>query len=376
MTSEQGRECARKTHRWSERTLERLSLGRFLALFGTVVAGAGLGSAALASARLDAAIDRLHEEMTLRALARDDLTLPDRGTFAIAIKAHCRLLETRSPKSALRAERMAWVDYSRPSTEKRLYLFDLERGELLHQTYATHGVGSVPRVELSIKEGAGDQARSLSLIRYVRSRETRFFSNRAGSNQSSVGAAIAEAQPYFSTTFHSLALRMNGVDPALNSNLLPRAVVFHAWGYTGEMARMGYLPSSQGCLMFPSSDTFEGASDVDVNRLMIAELERVPVYLYHPRLVDQALNEREYAADLLDYESLKEGLASRIEEEGLQARRRELETALERQWLKRAVETRAYFERGSKFIGREPEDESRCLSRLGYMPHSGLESRP
>jgi hypothetical protein len=325
----------------------------------TALLSLGIAPSILASERLNRAIDRLHEEMTLRALARDDLNLPDLKGFRIAVQAHCRLLEARSSlQSSLRANRFAWVDYSQPSNQKRLYLFDLARGELLHQTYATHGVESEPQVFIS----TGNR----TLLRRRGHQETRFFGRRAGSNMSSLGAAVADLEPYFSSTFQSQALRMIGLDAALNSNLVSRAIVFHAWGYTDEMARHGYLPFSQGCLMFPYSDLFEGVPNVDVNRAMISALRGVPVYLYHERLVDPALNERAWAQDLEAYESMKAELALRIEEEGLQGRRGEFEAELERQWLKKAKETRAYFSIGSRYLGQEPKDEEQCLRRWGY----------
>ena len=37
---------------------------------------------------------------------------------------------------------MAVIDYSRPSTEKRLWVFDVDRGTLLHREHVAHGQGS------------------------------------------------------------------------------------------------------------------------------------------------------------------------------------------------------------------------------------------
>jgi hypothetical protein len=319
---------------------------------------------AAASELLEGAIDRLFEEMMLRTLPRDDLSMPDRASFGIALKAQCSLLESRPEKEGLRRDRLLWVDYSQPSSRKRLYLFDLKRGELLHQTYATHGFGSIPEVEVAFQKRTGRDVRYVPLIRRRGYQESRFFSNRPGSKQSTLGTAIADTGTYFSKTFESLALRLIGVDPSLNANLLERAIVFHAWGYTDAAAAQGFLPASQGCLMFPYRDTFEGIPETDVNRLMIRELKGVPVFLYHPRLLDRELNKRVYSADLEEYGAMRTELARRVETEGVSARLLEFEKVLERQWLKRAKETRAYFSRGSRFIGHEPADEVGCVEIL------------
>jgi hypothetical protein len=146
--------------------------------------------------------------------------------------------------------------------------------------------------------------------------------------------------------------------------------VFHAWDYSEQEAGMGRLPLSQGCLMFPRSDLFEGASGVDVNTRMIEALQSVPVYLYHQRLLDSQLNEQEHAADLSEYEALKAELAKEIPFRDLQGRTDELEVQLKEQWLDKAEETYQYFQRGSLFIGREPG--SRSLPH----PRRSLVARP
>jgi hypothetical protein len=290
--------------------------------------------------------------------------MPDLKLFQIALKSHCSLLEKHPQSASMRSDRFAWVDYTQPSSQKRLYLFDLKERKLLHQTHATHGVGSIPRVSLSVNSGRGRDESQQDLWLRFSDQESRFFSNRNGSNQSTLGAAVADSSPYYSRTFQSQALRMKGLDGDLNSKILSRAIVFHAWDYSEQEAGMGGLPSSQGCLMFPRSDLFEGASGVDVNTRMIGALQSVPVYLYHQRLLDSQLNDREYAADLSEYETLKTELAKEIPFRDLQSRTGELEAQLKEQWLDKAEETYRYFQKGSLFIGREPEQTDRCLALI------------
>ena len=119
------------------------------------------------------------------------------------------------------AQRLAVIDYSLPSTQPRLWLFDLKARTLLLNDYVAHGRNS------------GDNFASS-------------FSNVEGSFQSSLGL-FAGLDSYIGRNGRSLRLR--GLEPGFNDSALSRAIVLHGADYvTREFAaRHGRLGRSHGC---------------------------------------------------------------------------------------------------------------------------------
>ena len=113
------------------------------------------------------------------------------------------------------------IDYSRPSTEKRLWVIDLEANRTLLHERVAHG-----------RESGENLA-------------TR-FSNEPGSKQSSLGAFRA-AEAYQGR--HGRSLRLDGLEPGFNDHARDRAIVIHGADYaTAEFAsRYGRLGRSWGC---------------------------------------------------------------------------------------------------------------------------------
>lgn len=130
-------------------------------------------------------------------------------------------LEARECAGREDSRRLAVIDYSRPSTEPRLWVFDLEARALLHAEHVAHGRGS-----------GGNIAEA--------------FSNRAGSHQSSLGL-FATAETYHGGNGYSL--RMDGLEPGINDRARARAIVMHGADYVNpEAARLqGRLGRSLGC---------------------------------------------------------------------------------------------------------------------------------
>jgi hypothetical protein len=91
------------------------------------------------------------------------------------------------------------IDYSRPSTVKRLWVFDLRERALLYEELVAHGKGS------------GDNL------------ATR-FSNEPDSNQSSLGLFLTQ-DAYMGKNGYSLRLR--GLDEGFNDRAYDRAIVMH-----------------------------------------------------------------------------------------------------------------------------------------------------
>jgi len=118
--------------------------------------------------------------------------------------------------------RLAVIDYSRPSTEPRLWVFDLQGApRLLFAEHVAHGRGS------------GENF-------------ARRFSNDDGSFQSSLGL-FATAETYSGE--HGYSLRLDGMEPGVNDHARQRAIVMHgAWYVDPALARtQGRIGRSQGC---------------------------------------------------------------------------------------------------------------------------------
>ena len=113
------------------------------------------------------------------------------------------------------------IDYSQPSTERRLWVFDLHTRALLYEELVAHG-----------KESGDNMA-------------TR-FSNELNSHQSSLGLFLTE-DTYVGRNGYSLRLR--GLDEGFNDRAYERAIVMHGAPYVNDdIGRsMGRLGRSWGC---------------------------------------------------------------------------------------------------------------------------------
>ncbi len=116
---------------------------------------------------------------------------------------------------------LAVIDYSLPSTQPRLWIFDVASARLLFQELVAHGRNS----------GAA---------------EAEHFSNRDGSKMSSLGL-YQTTETYYGSNGYSLRLR--GLDKGFNDNALSRAIVMHGAAYVSEAiaGRLGRLGRSWGC---------------------------------------------------------------------------------------------------------------------------------
>jgi hypothetical protein len=123
------------------------------------------------------------------------------------------------------------IDFSKPSTEKRLYVIDLKNQKLLYHTLVAHGKNS----------GMA---------------EARKFSNTNRSLQSSLGI-YSTAEIYFGK--HGYSLRLDGLEKGFNDNARKRAIVIHGAKYvsTDFIKDHGRLGRSWGCPAIPTELTNE-----------------------------------------------------------------------------------------------------------------------
>lgn len=113
------------------------------------------------------------------------------------------------------------VDYSKPSTEPRMWVINLKSLKVAFQTLVAHG-----------KNSGGDYATS--------------FSNRPQSLESSIGVYLT-ANTYVGHDGYSL--RVNGLEPGFNSNAMSRDIIVHPAPYVSNTFadEHGRLGRSWGC---------------------------------------------------------------------------------------------------------------------------------
>ena len=119
------------------------------------------------------------------------------------------------------------IDYSQPSSEKRLWVFDLATKKLLFNTYVSHGLNS--GVLLS-----------------------NYFSNKFNSKASSIGV-YKTVDVYYGR--HGMSLKLNGLEQGFNDNASNRSVVMHGGWYVDErfIKKYGRAGRSWGCPAVPES---------------------------------------------------------------------------------------------------------------------------
>ena len=144
------------------------------------------------------------------------------GPSAPALTAALAAYESARAKGEVALTNLLTViDYTRPSTEPRMWVLDLVTRRVLFKELVAHGSGS------------GDNV-------------ARAFSNDADSHMTSLGLFVT-ADSYMGKNGYSLRLR--GLDPGLNDHALARAIVIHGAAYVSDSisAKLGRLGRSWGC---------------------------------------------------------------------------------------------------------------------------------
>ncbi|MCX2741492.1 murein L,D-transpeptidase catalytic domain family protein [Pontibacter anaerobius] len=146
-------------------------------------------------------------------------------------------LQVVAPKKSI----ISVVDFTKPSSQKRLWIIDLNAKKVLFNTLVAHG-----------RNTGQDKATQ--------------FSNTSGSYMSSLGFYLTDAT-YFGK--HGLSLRLQGMDEGYNSNAMERAIVVHGADYVSEnfVKQYGRLGRSLGCPSVPkeiSKDVIETIKDKSV----------------------------------------------------------------------------------------------------------------
>jgi hypothetical protein len=158
---------------------------------------------------------------------KDALTraAPDANPRVIELavqSAQCRIAQSNPQPTKL-----AVIDYSLPSTERRLWVFDLAQRTLLFHDLVAHG-----------RSSGEDRAT--------------YFSNEPDSLASSIGL-YSTRESYVGRNGYSL--RMDGLEPGFNDKAFDRDVVIHGADYvSNDFARVnGRIGRSHGCPAVPTA---------------------------------------------------------------------------------------------------------------------------
>lgn len=174
------------------------------------------------------------------------------------------------------------IDFTLPSTEKRMYVLNVKSKKILFHNIVSHGKNSGDNFATS-------------------------FSNNHGSFQSSLGFYLTQETYQGGNGF---SLRLNGMEKGINDQARPRAIVVHGADYCSQkfINSSGRLGRSYGCPALPKEltkpiiNTIKNGSMMYVyagNKEYIASsklLKQVPslkpktLIASHPEIMDEEAN--------------------------------------------------------------------------------------
>ena len=154
-----------------------------------------------------------------KELTKGELSPPSLPVLELALNGYAQL------QDKLKKPLLTVIDYSLPSTQKRLWIIDLRQQKILLHTVVAHGRNS--GALLAEK-----------------------FSNRPESYQSSLGF-FQTGEAYQGK--HGYSLRLDGLEAGINDQARARAIVIHGADYAKETvaATAGRLGRSLGCPAVP-----------------------------------------------------------------------------------------------------------------------------
>ena len=154
--------------------------------------------------------------------------MPKESILSLGITGHQKLVnENKIPEN----KPLTIIDFSLPSSEKRMWIIDVVSGVILHYGYVSHGRNS------------GDLL-------------AKHFSNKNSSYMSSLGFYLT-AETYQGK--HGYSLRLDGLEQGFNDKARERAIVIHGADYAKEefIQVTGRLGRSLGCPALPREEAKE-----------------------------------------------------------------------------------------------------------------------
>lgn len=179
---------------------------------------------------------------TLDSQLYQDLHRAAPGLSQSALKSAVHAYQKAEMNHLVKKPILTVIDYSLPSSQQRMWIFDVKRHQLLLKTHVAHG------------QNSGMQSAN-------------HFSNQPSSKASSLGTFITQ-DTY--SGHNGLSLNLQGLEKGFNDNALNRRVVIHgAWYMDPSYIRQnGRAGRSWGCPAVAKSiassliDTIKGGSVV------------------------------------------------------------------------------------------------------------------
>lgn len=146
------------------------------------------------------------------------------------------------------------VDYSRPSNERRMFVLDLNKLEVMHNTWVAHGIGDGKDGSGSDGKGGGPE-----------------MSNESGSLRSSDGFILAGKASHGARFGNNVLL--SGIDSS-NTNLASRAVILHGWEAPMEDYSLGIRTYNRETRTYSAPlDTVGNVKKIDFKTATTKEME-------------------------------------------------------------------------------------------------------
>jgi hypothetical protein len=152
----------------------------------------------------------------------EDLKLEAYGLSEDAYIHACKGFDYLKQKgSLLNSQIISIVDFTKPSSKKRLFVIDVENEKLLFNTYVAHG------------QNSGQDFATV-------------FSNEPDSYKSSLGF-YRTSSTYMGK--NGFSLKLQGLENGINSNAEARGIVMHGADYVSEhlIQSQGFIGRSWGC---------------------------------------------------------------------------------------------------------------------------------
>ena len=162
----------------------------------------------------------------------------DKNVLKLALTAY----QKATIKGAVKKQVLTVIDYSLPSSNQRMWIFDLQKDKLLYNTYVAHGQNSGMTTP-------------------------NHFSNKTSSKATSLGTFVTK-DTYMGSK--GISLNLDGLEKGFNDNAYSRRVVIHGAWYVepdfikkaGRAGRSWGCPSIAQTLAKPVINTIKGGSVV------------------------------------------------------------------------------------------------------------------
>lgn len=155
------------------------------------------------------------------SLRLDSLQL-SRDAYNHAVKGYLTLI---AEGAVANPDVLSIIDFTLPSSKKRLFILDMQTGTLLFNSLVAHG-------------------RNSGKLMATR------FSNRQNSYMSSLGFYVT-GEPFIGQ--HGYSLRLEGIEKGFNDHVSTRRIIMHPADYVSEnhVRQWGFLGRSEGCPAIP-----------------------------------------------------------------------------------------------------------------------------